>query len=231
MIHIDKPSLSVCALGAGAAHAAVLVLVLPVMITLPAPDDTAQGTVAIQVIVRSSPPPFVQAAMLTQAAVVEGEGDIDEAGWAVPETEEITSALPDIPEHAAVAEEATLVEQAALSEPVEAALPAESAAPVVAPEAALVEDAPAPVMEEDVELSTVASIETDEPDFMPDVVPRPFRKPAITIVVEPQAKAKPAPQPQVTQSRPRPPAKPKFKGFLGGTRATPMAEFPFGAGR
>lgn len=236
MIHIDKPSLSVCAFGAGAAHAAVLALVLPVMITLPAPDDTAQGTVAIQVIVRSTPPPFVQAAMLPQAAIVEGEGDIDEAGWATPETEEITGALPEIPERTAVVEEAPLMEQAALSEPVEAALPMDAAALVAAPETDLVEDAPAPAIEEDVELSTVASIETDEPDFMPDVVPRPSRKPKLVVVEE--LKGEPAPEPRqrvaapvrarVTTARPAP--KP-FKGLLGGTRATPMEEFPFRAGR
>lgn len=236
MTHIDKPSLSVCAFGAGAAHAAVLALILPVMITLPAPDDTAQGTVAIQVIVRSSPPPFVQAAMLPQSATVEGEGDIDEAGWAMPETEEITGALPEIPERAAVVEEAPLMEQAALSDPVEAALPLEAAAPVPAPEAALVEDAPASAIEEEVELSTVASIETDELDFMPDIVPRPLRKPKLVVVEE--RKVEPAPEPRQRVAAPvrarataaRPAPKP-FKGFLGGTRATPMEEFPFRAGR
>jgi len=234
--HIDKPSLPVCAFGAGAAHAAVLALILPVMITLPAPDDTAQGTVAIQVIVRSTPPPFVQAAMLPQSATVEGEGDIDEAGWAMPETEEITGALPEIPERTAVVEEAPLMEQAALSDPVEAALPLEAAAPVPAPEAALVEDAPASAIEEEVELSTVASIETDELDFMPDIVPRPSRKPKLVVVEE--RKVEPAPEPRQRVAAPvrarataaRPAPKP-FKGFLGGTRATPMEEFPFRAGR
>jgi hypothetical protein len=283
VIQNDKPSLPVCAFGAGAAHAAVLALILPVMITLPAPKDEARGTVAIQVAVRTAPStPFIQAAMAhaetgMPQAVLEGEGDVDEGSWPVLEaedaTEGVTGALPEIPEEDAVVEPATLMEQAALSAPAEdvtgalpeiseqaaaepaplleqaalAALaeaaptaevapPVDAAEPVAVPEAVLVRDAPAPVIEEEVALATVASTETtlaEAPDFMPDVVPRPLRRPplpAVTEVVH-DANPKPAPRPRVTtRARPQPPAKP-FKGLLGGTRATPMEEFPFRAGR
>src|SRR5665811_2540174 len=125
VIHTDKPSLSVCAFGAGAAHAAVLALILPVMVTLPAPEDRAQGTVAIEVAVRSAPPsPFIEAsaagpAMLEGAPEGEGEGDADDAAWNELPPEEITGALPDIPEQAPLNEApAALMEQAALSDPV-----------------------------------------------------------------------------------------------------------------
>jgi hypothetical protein len=251
VIDIDKPSLPWCAFGAGAAHAAVIALILPVMITLPAPKDEAQGTVAIQVSVRSaSPSPFIQAAMaeaaMTEAApsdmdampraALEGEGDVDEGPWITPEAEEITGALPEMQEQVDLAEPEPLVEQAALSPPVGAAPPMEAALPVAVPEGALVEDLPARVVEEKVELGMVASTEaplSDEPNFMPDVVPRPIRKPALGVVEE-KAKVvdmpRPAPRQRVTNSRPRTAAKP-FKGILGGTRATPMEEFPFRAGR
>jgi hypothetical protein len=112
----------------------------------------------------------------------------------------------------------------------------EAAAPVGVPVAALVDDAPAPAIVEDVELRTVASIETDEPDFMPDIVLRPSRKPKLVVVEE--RKVEPAPEPRQRVAAPvrarattaRPTAKP-FKGLLGGTRTTPMEEFPFRAGR
>ena len=243
MIHSDKPSLPICALGAGAAHVAMLALVLPVMITLPASHDRAQGTVAIQVVVRSAPPPFIAAAMSNPDAIPEaaptGEGDVDDTAWTAQAAEEVTGALP---ERAAVDEQTPLIEEAALTEPVGATPPEPAAAPVEVPDAALSESAPAPALEEeDVELDTVASIEapSEEPDFMPDVVPRPLRKPSLVAVQEQTAKPAPAP-PRVSAAPPRavaatPRARPTttkpFKGFLGGTRATPMEEFPFRAGR
>jgi hypothetical protein len=99
VIHTDKPSLSVCAFGAGAAHAAALALVLPVMITLPAPNDWAQGTVAIQVAVHIAPPaPFIAAAVMPDAGRPDGEtgeGDLDEAGWNTPPPPELAGALQE----------------------------------------------------------------------------------------------------------------------------------------
>jgi len=236
VIHSDKPSLPICALGAGAAHVAMLALVLPVMITLPAPNDRAQGTVAIQVVVRSAPPPFIAAAMSKPDVIPEaeltGEGDVDDTAWTTQAAEEVTGALP---EPAAVGEETPLIEEAALTEPVGAAPPEPAAAPVEVPDAALSESAPAPALEEDdVELDTVASIEapSDEPDFMPEVVPRPLRKPSLVAVQEQRAKPAPAPPRAVAATpRARPTTTKPFKGFLGGTRATPMEEFPFRAGR
>lgn len=154
--------------------------------------------------------------------------------------EDVTGApteMRELPEQAAAAEPAPLVEQAALPTPVEAATPVEAPRSADVPEATLVEDAPAPVIEEEMTLATVATTETalsEEPAFMPDVVPRPLRKPeALPVVVEETVqKLRPAPRQRVTSraAQPQPAAKP-FKGLLGGTRATPMAEFPFGAGR
>lgn len=244
MVHTDKPSLSLCAFGAGAAHVAMLALVLPVMITLPAPEDRARGTIAIQVVVRSAPPPFIAAAMAHPGIIPEteiiGEGDADEAAWIVPADAEVTGALPDMPERALVREEAPLIEEAALSDPVAPAPPADAVAAVAAPSGALLQGAPVPALEENVTLDTVASIEgelAEEPDFMPAVVPRPARKPKFVVVQRPKVEPAPEPRPRVAapvQTRPAAAVQPKpkpFKGFLGGTRAVPMAEFPFRAGR
>jgi len=256
VIHIDKPSLSVCAFGAGAAHAAMLALILPVMVTLPAPEDRAQGTVAIQVAVRSAPPsPFVEAAAASPAmleGVLEGEGDADDAAWNELPPQEITGALPDIPEQAPLTETpAALMEQAALSDPVASTPPVESADPVMDPDAALVERAPALEPEAEMERRSVASIEPTEPAESTEAaavlatVPMPLRKPARAAVKETAAAKdtaavkddedigrKPAPRRRVTaQSTTRPPAKPVFKGLFGGRPATPMKEFPFPAGR
>lgn len=307
---IEKPSLPVCAFGAGAAHAAALALILPIAITLPAPKHEARGTVSIQVSLRTTAPstPFIEAAMARATggrpqAILEGEGDVDEGSWTVLEPEDVTGALPDMPEQApaepanlieqaalpasapdvvvpehemakptplveqaalpasaedvtgslpevteqaAFAEPAPPVRQAALSTSPEAVAPVEAATPVDAPQAAvpeatLLEDAPAPVIEEKVVLATVESSETtlsEQSDFMPDVVPRPLRKPAVPVVREtveqarPAPVAAPAPRRQVTRARPQAQPQPKpFKGLFGGTRATPMKEFPFGQGR
>lgn len=221
----------------------MLALVLPVMITLPAPEDRARGTVAIQVVVRSAPPPFIAAAMshpgVIPEAAIAGEGDADEAAWTAPADVEVTGALPDMPEQVPVREEGRLIEEAALAGLVAPAPPADAAAPVDVPDATLLEGTPAPALEEDVELDTVASIEGEvsaEPEFMPDVVPRPSRKPKLVHVE--QQKAEPAPEPRRRIAAPVP-ARPKtarptpkpFKNFLGGTRAVPMEEFPFRAGR
>gem|GEM_PF-1752880 len=251
VIHTDKPSLSVCAFGAGAAHAAVLALILPVMVTLPAPEDRAQGTVAIEVAVRSAPPsPFIEAsaagpAMLEGAPEGEGEGDADDAAWNELPPEEITGALPDIPEQAPLNEApAALMEQAALSDPVAPTPPLESADPVMDPDAALVERAPALESEAEMELRSVASIESTEPaeftepDAVSATVPMPLRKPARAAVKETasvkdteDAGRKPAPRRRVTVQSTARPAKPVFKGLFGGRPATPMKEFPFPAGR
>lgn len=240
MIHTDTPSLSVCAFGAGAVHAAILALVLPVMITLPAPEDRAQGTVAIQVAVRSLPPStFIAASMSGPGAIPEAQGDADEAAWTMPVDVEVTGALQDLPEQSVVGGgEAPLIREAALAEPRTSALSGAAATLVDVPAAALyARDAPASALEETLELGTVASIEvttSDEPDFMPDVVPRPRRKPKLIVVEEPEApKAKPAATTRrhvAAPSRAHTATKP-FKGLLGGTQAVPMAEFPFRAGR
>jgi len=247
VIHTDKPSLSVCAFGAGAAHAAMLALILPVMVTLPAPEERAQGTVAIQVAVRSAPPsPFVEAAAASPAmleGVLEGEGDADDAAWSELPPQEITGALPDIPEQVPLNEApAASMEQAALSDPIAATPPVESADPVMDPDAALVERAPALESEAEMELRSVASIESTEPaaftepDAVLATVPMPLRKPAPAAVAAirdaEDVRLRPAPRRRVTvQSTTRAPAKPVFKGLFGGRRATPMEEFPFPAGR
>ena len=232
MIHSEKPSLSVCAFSAGAVHAAVLALVLPVMITLPAANDRAQGTVAIQVAVLTAPPDIAEAsiaeAVMPEADLPEGEageGDVDDAAWNSLAPEEVTGALPEASE------------QAALSPPVEADMPA------ALPAEALVESVPAPAPEEDVEPDAVASIEpaqssgaweAGEASEAPITVPMPLRKPHVsTAAVDTTAavdSGRPAPSRPVTTSRPRSRAsgnsqQPAFKGLLGGRRATSMEEY------
>ena len=244
MIHIDKPSLSVCAFGAGAAHAAVLALILPVMVTLPAPEDQAQGTVAIQVAVRSIPPASLVAAAAAAPDMLEGalagEGDVDDTAWNELPPQELTGALPDIPEQAPLNEApAAFMEQAALSDPVAAKPPVESADPVMNPDAALMERALE--SEAEMELRAVARVEATEPAAFSEseavsvTVPLPLRKPAMRAVIRETVEVRPAPAPRrqvpARRTTTRAAPKPVFKGFFGGRPATPMKEFPFPAGR
>ncbi|HUW73102.1 MAG TPA: hypothetical protein VMW05_03590 [Methyloceanibacter sp.] len=233
MIHIDKPSLSVCAFGAGAAHAAVLALILPVMVTLPAPEDQAQGTVAIQVAVRSIPPASLVAAAAAAPDMLEGalagEGDVDDTAWNELPPQELTGALPDIPEQAPLNE----------APAVAAKPPVESADPVMNPDAALMERALE--SEAEMELRAVARVEATEPAAFSEseavsvTVPLPLRKPAMRAVIRETVEVRPAPAPRrqvpARRTTTRAAPKPVFKGFFGGRPATPMKEFPFPAGR
>ena len=121
MIQTDKPSLSVCAFSAGAVHAAALALILPIAITLPTPKDEARGTVAIQVAVRTArSTQFIQATAAHAAsgmphAALEGEGDADEASWAVLEAEDVTGALPEMPQQASRSSSSWLTRLGAMS--------------------------------------------------------------------------------------------------------------------
>lgn len=233
MIYIDKPSLSVCAFGAGAAHAAVLALILPVMVTLPAPEDQAQGTVAIQVAVRSIPPASLVAAAAAAPDMLEGalagEGDVDDTAWNELPPQELTGALPDIPEQAPLNE----------APAVAAKPPVESADPVMNPDAALMERALE--SEAEMELRAVARVEATEPAAFSELeavsvtVPLPLRKPAMRAVIRETVEVRPAPAPRrqvpARRTTTRAAPKPVFKGFFGGRPATPMKEFPFPAGR
>ena len=86
MINFDKPSLSVCAFGAGLAHAAALALILPILITLPAPADPAPQTVAIHVEIRAA------------ASAPIAQGDAEEAPVDALPPEDVTAALPSAAE-------------------------------------------------------------------------------------------------------------------------------------
>lgn len=234
MIQYQKPSLSTCAFGAGAVHVLMLASVLPVMITLPSPDDAAQGTVAVPVAVRTAlPAPLASAAASNPGAFSEvlmyGEGDVDEV--VLPAAVPLAVAGPDLPAQSALTERVPLIKQAALSSAVEAPA-AMTIAPVMAPDATSAED---------VDVSLVARLE----DFMPDTVPHPLRKPALSAVkraptiakrpspaAKKKARRKPAPSSRrVTKAQPAAPPKPAFGGFLGGSRASSMKEFPLPASR
>jgi len=82
LIDHDKPSLSVCAFGAGLAHAAALALILPILVTLPVPADTVPQTVAIHV------------EILAAASESIAQGDAEEAPLDALPSEDITAALP-----------------------------------------------------------------------------------------------------------------------------------------
>jgi len=109
-----------------------------------------------------------------------------------------------MPEQVPVREEGRLIEEAALAGLVAPAPPADAAAPVDVPDATLLEGAPAPALEVHVEQQKA------EP------APEPRRRIAAPVPARPKT-ARPTPKP--------------FKNFLGGTRAVPMEEFPFRAGR
>ena len=233
-----------CAFGAGAAHAALLALALPIMITLPAPADKAQGTVAIQVVVRSTPPPMLDAARAETAALplpaFLGEGDIDEDALlpAVP-LGEVTGALPEIP--VAPAAPSVLQAHAVTSKPqaIVPAPPAETAGPAQLP---LVRNVPAPAADTGVGREAIASIESQEASETPSaIVPIPLRKPAVAAIAppappavrKPVRKARVRPRPRIAApNRERAAAaqaksKSSNKGFLGGRQAITMPEYPF----
>jgi hypothetical protein len=86
LINFDKPSLSVCAFGAGLAHAAALALILPILITLPAPADPAPQTVAIHV------------EILAAASTPIAQGDAEAAPLDALPPEDVTAALPSAAE-------------------------------------------------------------------------------------------------------------------------------------
>jgi hypothetical protein len=77
VISYDKVSLSTCTFGAGLAHAAALALVLPILITLPAPGTSAPPRLlAIPVTIMPEPPaPAVAKVEDVVSAVVES-GDV-----------------------------------------------------------------------------------------------------------------------------------------------------------
>jgi len=241
VIDYDKPTLPVCAFGAGIAHAAALALVLPIMITLPAPGaDTAPGSVAIQVEIRTAPlyAPMAEDLMaqdlmaqdlmaqdliaqdlMAQDVMAEdlmAEGDAEDNGEALdlppsPDPVEVTGALPDMPE------------LAALPEPVEAVVPDELPEELPETDGAL----RAPESAPDAEPRALASI---GPEVTPAAVPIPLRKPRVTDEAEAEDEAKPAPKRRVSVSAPRARApatsQPAFKGILGGRQATTMPEYP-----
>ncbi|MGH6735142.1 MAG: hypothetical protein ACRECX_03570 [Methyloceanibacter sp.] len=106
MIGIDKVNLPACAFGAGLAHVAALALVLPILITLPAPGGEALRLVAIPVeILAETPPPPVSAAPALEAPALDAIGElVARAGIGsdlppgpadfAPEADDVTYALP-----------------------------------------------------------------------------------------------------------------------------------------
>lgn len=180
MIENPKPSLTLCVLGAGAVHAALLASVLPVMITLPAPADGARATVAVPVAVRTAlPVPHASTAAvgpgLFSEVVLFGEGDADEI--ALPPALPVPLVHENLPVRNATTHELPLMRQAALSGPVTAPAPVPTVEPVATPGATPAESAG---------VSVIARL----PDFMPDAVPYPKRKPAFTILKDAPIAAK-----------------------------------------
>jgi len=117
LIDHHKPSLSVCVFGAGLAHAAALVLIVPILITLPAPADTAPQTVAIHVEIRAA------------ASESIAQGDAEEAPLDALPSEDVTAALPAPAEPEEPAEAMEPTPQDALGPEAEPE-PDEAAAPV-----------------------------------------------------------------------------------------------------
>jgi hypothetical protein len=160
VINSHKISLPFCAFGAGLGHAAALVLILPVVITLPAPSQgVVPAAVAIHVEVRtaSAADPGVDA----MAALAAGLDVADEEP--APNTVEEPEDIPDVT----------------------GALP--GAALVETPDAAELPEAPTATdesAEEDVAPSEVPSaVAAIDPEALAEV-PMPSRKPQITFEAE-----------------------------------------------
>jgi hypothetical protein len=85
VIDYDKINLPVCAFGAGLTHVAALALILPIVISLPAPADTAPQAIAIHVEIRTATPESARA-----------EADAEDIGAPLDAlgSEEVTAALP-----------------------------------------------------------------------------------------------------------------------------------------
>jgi hypothetical protein len=94
----DKPSLSVCAFGAGLAHAAALALILPMIVTLPAPADPAPQLVAIHVEIRS----------VAAKPVAQGDAEDVEPPRDTLDSADVTAALPAPAKTAEANDRATL---------------------------------------------------------------------------------------------------------------------------
>jgi hypothetical protein len=206
--HNEKPSLSVCAFGAVAVHAALLALVLPIVITLPAPADKAEGTVTVQVVMRSKLPPPLEAATAEPVGpafpAYIGEGDVDEDAVPLVSLGETTVTLPEV--SSAPAETLPLVDS------------------VPAPQADVRDDA----------IAYIDSKEAPISETRPAIVTKRSRKPPQASIPEQQAKPAASPRRRVSATRapatrPVEPAetKPAYKGLLGGTKATTMPEYPF----
>lgn len=111
MIPVDTVNLPVCALGAGVAHAAALALVLPMMITLPAPGESSTSrlvAIPVEIVADVAPSPTDLI-----GALVDDAGETNDANGA----SETTSDLADSP--ADRSDDVT----AALSDDVTGALP------------------------------------------------------------------------------------------------------------
>ncbi len=121
MIPVDTVNLPVCALGAAVAHAAALALVLPMMITLPAPGESSTAklvAIPVEIVAASAAPsaPDVIGALTDDA----GEGDAD------PDPADSFADIPaDLPADAPADDSADGADDvtAALSEDATGALP------------------------------------------------------------------------------------------------------------
>lgn len=211
----SKPSLSICAFGAGLAHAAALAVILPMIITLPAPADPAPQLIAIHVEIQ------------TALAGTVGEGDAEDDTPSPPMlgSRDITAALP------AQAETEALPS----SDDITAALPSPSEEPDDVMEPPAPESVPALQSEPDAELPPAAVANVDAEDT-PTAIPLPPRRPSVRATVErpeppapPKVTPKPVPRQHITASKPRSrtSSRPANKPLLGGRTATPMPEYPF----
>jgi hypothetical protein len=131
VLPVDTINLPACAFGAGIAHAAALALVLPMMITLPAPSESSTAKlVAIPVTIvadAGSAPDLIGALMDEPAPVDEVVSEPVAPAEVTPDNDDdiITAALP-APEPAAAPEQMSEPEpERAAVEPAEAE-PAES---------------------------------------------------------------------------------------------------------
>jgi hypothetical protein len=201
VIDDDKPSLSVCAFGAGLAHAAALALILPIVITLPAPADPAPQLVAIHVEIQS----------VAAEPIAQGDAEDIEPPRDTLDSADATTALPA---------------PAATGKPNDGT--AADASEPEAPEDAL---APGPKPDESEQLGAVANVDAVQTPALVPVPPRRPALGEAVENSEPPAKAtiKDVPKKLGSASRPRTrtAAKPVDKKLLlGGRTATPMPEYP-----
>jgi hypothetical protein len=213
VIPSNTVNLPVCALGAGVAHAAALTLVLPLMITLPAPGESSTTelvAIPVEIVATAAPRTSVAPAPSDLiGALMESAGE----GGPSPESAEPASSDLAIPAETESTDDVT----AALSEDVTGALPGPSvtetapAAELPAPDSGMEVDAQdEPIQDESIQEEPAPAEVANVDAVMPPLPTRVRRDNTGEAII--QSRSAPPP---VQEARPVRRAPPPKRGLFG----------------